>query len=253
MAFASIRIQLCGRFAVEIRGERVEGRLPGRLGRMLLANLVLNSERDLTRDELVFALWGDDLPHDAEASLNALVSKVRRAVGPERLVGRRELRFVGDDETLVDVHYAFEALHRAEAHVAAGRCDEGWQPSHTAFEIARRPLLVGHDAPWIDDWRHRLDEVASRALECHVRCYLATEGSDVQAAERAARSLVERAPFRESGYARLMETLVRQGNQAEALRVYEVLRRLLREELGVLAGPDVSRVRDRALGVTFEP
>jgi DNA-binding SARP family transcriptional activator len=40
-------------------------------------------------------------------------------------------------------------------------------------------------------------------------------------------------PFRETGYRRLMQLLRDQGNRAEALRVYERCRRLLRDELGV--------------------
>ena len=35
------RIQLCGRFVADIDGSRVEGTLPGRLGRVLFAYLVL--------------------------------------------------------------------------------------------------------------------------------------------------------------------------------------------------------------------
>jgi SARP family transcriptional regulator, regulator of embCAB operon len=44
---------------------------------------------------------------------------------------------------------------------------------------------------------------------------------------------VAREPYRESGYCLLMEALARQGNKAEALLVYESLRKLLRTELGV--------------------
>jgi len=39
------RIELCGQLAIEIEGERVEGALRGRQGRLLLAYLVLNRRR----------------------------------------------------------------------------------------------------------------------------------------------------------------------------------------------------------------
>lgn len=249
MASGTLRIQLCGRFAVDDRGARVEGRLPGRQGRLLLAYLVANSDRAATRDELSFALWGDELPPDADSSLNALVSKVRRVLGPGRLTGRSELRFLADDDTIVDLHAAVEALHRAEACAAAGRWREGWQPAHTAYQTARREFLLGHDAPWIDEWRRRLDDVATRGLECHARCYLECTPSGARDAERAAQLLVQRAPFRESGYAVLMDAVARQGNVAEALRVYARLARLLGDELGVRPGPEVTALRDRLLGV----
>ncbi len=44
-----------------------------------------------------------------------------------------------------------------------------------------------------------------------------------------------------------MEALERQGNIAEALRVYERLRALLREELGATPSPPVQRVHQRLL------
>ena len=50
-----VRIQLRGDLRLEVRGSRVEGSLPGRLGRGLLAYLVLNRHRAVTRSELVDA------------------------------------------------------------------------------------------------------------------------------------------------------------------------------------------------------
>ncbi len=44
-----------------------------------------------------------------------------------------------------------------------------------------------------------------------------------------------------------MEALARRGNVAEALRAYEKLRVLLREELGIAPGPAVQDVRRRLL------
>jgi len=54
---AATRIQLCGRFVVELEGRRVDSSLPGRQGRLLLAFLALNRNRPVTRSELVDAVW----------------------------------------------------------------------------------------------------------------------------------------------------------------------------------------------------
>ena len=40
--WANARIQLCGRFVVDVDGARVEDALPGRRGRVLFAYLVLH-------------------------------------------------------------------------------------------------------------------------------------------------------------------------------------------------------------------
>ena len=66
-------------------------------------------------------------------------------------------------------------------------------------------------------------------------------------AEHTARRLIELSAYRESGYALLMEALERQGNVAEALRVYERLRGLLRQELGTAPSPVVQQVHERLL------
>jgi hypothetical protein len=43
------RIQLCGRLVVELDGRRVEDALPDAKGRLLLAYLVLNRDRRMSR------------------------------------------------------------------------------------------------------------------------------------------------------------------------------------------------------------
>ena len=57
-----------------------------------------------------------------------------------------------------------------------------------------------------------------------------------------------RAPFRESGYRLLMAALAERGNVAEALRVYDNLLVLLRDELGVVPSPPIRELHARLLG-----
>lgn len=56
------------------------------------------------------------------------------------------------------------------------------------------------------------------------------------------------APFRESGHRLLMEALAARGDVAEALRVYEELRVLLRDELGTPPSPATKALHRRLLG-----
>jgi DNA-binding SARP family transcriptional activator len=59
--------------------------------------------------------------------------------------------------------------------------------------------------------------------------------------------LTELAPYRETGHLLLMEALERRGNTAEALRAYERLRVLLREELGIAPNPAIQSLHRRLL------
>lgn len=62
-----------------------------------------------------------------------------------------------------------------------------------------------------------------------------------------ARELVAAEPFRERAHALLMEILVARGNAAEALRVYEALRKRLRDELGATPAPELRALQERVL------
>src|SRR5579863_5962381 len=67
---ASTRIQICGRLAVEISGQPVTELIPKRQGRLLFIFLVLNRHRNSSREELVDALWADEVPPDADGTLS---------------------------------------------------------------------------------------------------------------------------------------------------------------------------------------
>lgn len=227
------RVQLCGSFVAELSGRRIDDVLPGRQGRLLFAYLVLSRHQQVSRDVLTDALWGESPPAGIGTALNALVSKVRAAVGPEVLRGRSELRVVLPEPVLVDVEVAIEKVHAAEAAVAQGQWRRAWSPALTAQFVARRSFLPEADRPWAESWRRRLAGIRVRAAEAYTTACLHIGGSELAGAERAARELVELAPLRETAHLLLMRTLAARGNVAEALHAYEHLRVVLREELGV--------------------
>jgi SARP family transcriptional regulator, regulator of embCAB operon len=236
------RIQLCGRFVADIDGSRVEDALPGRRGRVLFAYLVLNRGRPVPRDELLVAGWGEDAPAAAGNALSVLLSKLRHGLGADRLRGRTGIELLLPEATFVDVEAALEGAHRAESAIAEGRWVQAWGPAGIAYHVATRPFLAGLEAPWIDHWRRRLEEVRLRGLECFAAAGLGLGGPALAQAEERARMLTELAPYRETGYRLLMEALARRGNIAEALRAYDRLRVLLREELGIAPSPAVQGV-----------
>jgi DNA-binding SARP family transcriptional activator len=244
------RIQLCGRFVVRLGGARVEDALPGAKGELLFAYLVLNRFHRIGRDELLTAVYGEEAAPDHHPRLSVLLSKVRRVVGSELVTGRSSIEVVLPGDAFVDVEAAVDAIHRAETHVANGEWAKAWGPSGVAYHVASRPLLQGQDRPWLDEWRRRLDDVRVRGLESVAAARLGLGGPTLPQAADCARQLIELAPFRETGYQILMEALERRGNIAEALRVYDRLRVLLRDELGIAPSPAVQSIHRRLLGAT---
>lgn len=241
------RVQLCGRLVIRDGEDRVDGRLPSRQGRLLFAYLALNRHRPTPRPELIAALWPQQTPGAADSALSALLSKLRRALPEGWLSGRDGPRLELPAHTLFDVEAAREGLHRAESAVALGDWTRGWAPARVALHTATRELLPGHDAPWIHAMRRELEEVRARALECVARIGLGMGGPEVAAAKRAGRSLVEANPFSEVGYRYLIEALEREDKVAEGLQVYEQLRRMLRDELGIPPSPTSQELHSRLL------
>jgi DNA-binding SARP family transcriptional activator len=217
------KVQLCGKLVVVIDGERAEDRLPGRQGRVLFAFLVVHRNHTLTRAQLVDALW----PEGQDGGLAPLLSKLRR------VVPLSEYRVMLPAGVWVDIEAAAEAVHRAESAIAQGNFHDAWGPAQVAMFVAGRPFLPDADLSWVSDVRRTLEDLHLRAMEAYARAGLGIGGTELPAAVRVGRVLIAREPYRESGYRLLMEALAREGNKAEALRIYENLRRRLRNELGV--------------------
>jgi DNA-binding SARP family transcriptional activator len=230
---ASTRIQACGRLVVVWQGERVEERLPSRQGRLLFAYLLVNRHRPRSRAALIDAVWPVEPPGTPDSALNALLSKLRGALGREAIAGRDEPRLVLPSDAYVDLEAAAEHVHEAESATSMGDWHRAWAPARAALHTAERGFLEGHDAPWIDEVGRSLEDLRLRALECVAAAGLGLGGPELAATERAARSLIEASPFRESGYLHLMRALMAGDIVAEAMLVYDHLRTALREELGI--------------------
>jgi SARP family transcriptional regulator, regulator of embCAB operon len=235
---AQTKVQLCGKLVVELDGTRVEDELPGRQGRLLFAFLVLNRDRSLARDELAAALW----PEGRDAGLAPLLSKLRRVVPLD------DARVLLPAAAYVDVEVARESVHRAESAIAQRDFHRAWAPAQIAGSISQRVFMLGEDADWIEEQRRALAALRVRALEAYALAGLGVGGAELAGAARAGRELTALEPYRETGYRILMEALSAEGNDAEALRVYDDLRRLLHEELGSAPSAPTQELHRRLLG-----
>jgi len=245
-----MRVHVCGALHLE-QGDVVvrEAAFPGRLGRRLWAYLVLNRRRPVGREELIAALWGEESPDAADASLNALVSRVRTATTPLRGV---EIRASSGSyavhlppDVFVDRERAWTAISHVQALRRAGNTREAWSEAVIANEIAARGFLPGDAAPWIEGERRALRDMELQALEAICDAELAQRRPDE--AERAARRLIAADPLRESGYRALMRALGAAGNGAQAARVMEECRSAL-GGAGAAPSAETERVYRELLG-----
>jgi SARP family transcriptional regulator, regulator of embCAB operon len=247
------RIQLCGQFAVVAGGQRIDGDLPGKRGRLLVGYLAAHRQQPTSREELVEALWPGKAGDPAAATLTVLLSKIRATLGADAIRGRSALQLALPAGALLDTETAAVSLHQAESAVALSQWRRAWGTSMGALYTAKRRFLAEFEASWISDEREHLELVHQRALTCYVEACLGIGGTELPAAERAARILVSRWPLYETGHRVLMQALAARGDTSSALRTYELLRVRLAEELGVDPDPQLRDLHQHLLTARTRP
>ncbi|PUE38212.1 hypothetical protein B9Z50_17245 [Limnohabitans sp. Bal53] len=241
------RIHLCGALTVRIMGERLENDLPGKQGRLLFAFLVSQQGRSVTRSDMVKLLWNGAPPNDPDTALAALLAKLRKSLSKDSLSGKQDVRLILPPATWVDLDVVWSCLHRAESAVHQHDWAGAWGPSQSVSHISARTFMPGFEGPWVEEIRSKLMDAQLRANECLATSGLHLGGLELQTAERAARRAMAASPYRESTCALLLQILASRGNRAEALHLYEAMRTLLREELGVAPSETLQEVHRRLL------
>ena len=248
------RIYLTGHVALECRDRVVgEDAFPGRQGLLAFVFLTMNRRRPVGRDELIDVIWPDQPPPSVDAALNAIVSKLRSVLrvfgdtASESSIdvrsGRIGIRLPAS--AWVDVEEAACAIDEAEGAVRTGDWARAWGFANVVVSIADRPFVPDCEAGWIHGYRTILRTLLVRGLECLAAASHAT-GQPTLAMQHAS-ELLRIEPFRETGYQHLMRAHASVGNNAEALRVYDRCRTLLREELGTSPSPQTEAVFLRIL------
>jgi peptide/nickel transport system substrate-binding protein len=223
---------------VEVRADGDALALGGRKQRALLAFLLLHANEPVSRDRLIEALWGDRPPPSVQQSLDSYVSRLRRALGPGRLLRRPsgytvvvepgELDLARFEELVAD---AREAAARNSAAEAAARL-------RTALGLWRGPALADIlYEPFAAREAERLEERRLAALELRIDAELVAGHGRELVSELEA--LVYEHPLRERLLGQLMLALYRAGRHGDALAVLQAARQRLAGELGLEPGPQL--------------
>ncbi len=243
----STRIQLCGQLSVEVDGVQRVHAFRGRQVRLLLAYLLLNRLRPVGREELIGALWPEEAPQSQDAALRTLLSRLRSALGSSAVSGRTDVMLVLPEPVWMDFEAARTQLSRALVALEVDDARGAWGLAQVPLNVAARGLLPGVEASWLEPFRRELDDIRLQALEVVGGAGVRLGGAQLGSVERAARALIQAEPYRESGYTLLMQSHALRGNSAEALRVFDRLRILLREELGTAPSPEALAVHEQLL------
>jgi predicted ATPase/class 3 adenylate cyclase len=222
--------RILGPLAVSDRDEPV--RLAGARQRALLALLLIRANRVVPADVLIEELWGEEIPRNAANALQAAVSRVRKAIGEERLRSQPPgyVLDVGVDE--LDLSCFERLAAEGRAALADGDGATASQRFALALELWRGPPLAefAYEA-FAQREISRLDELRLTVIEDRIEADLSVGRHASLVGELEA--LVGEQPLRERLRGQLMLALYRSGRQAEALERYQAARRAGVEELGI--------------------
>ncbi len=221
-----LRVRVLGGLAVD---GLTDAELGSRKARTLVKVLVLARGSPVTVHELAEILWHGSPPERPGEQIGVLASRLRRAVGPHRLI-RSDRGFALTVDWL-DIDDMSALVHEAAGALRDGRVGAARAASSAAIELDRGPLLPDDDGEWIE-----ADRTTSAALRSRARS-LAAEAAlragDHVGAELAAESAIASDPYDEASLRVLMRAQAAAGRPASALACYAKMRHRLVEDLGV--------------------
>ncbi|MCU1480390.1 MAG: putative transcriptional activator [Subtercola sp.] len=205
--------------------------------RRLLAYLALNA-REVGRISLAGIMWPDATESRAAMSLRTALARMDAPARDLVHVASASIRLA--DKVTVDLRSS-HALALRLLPVGGGVAAEDIAPA--AVAALSEELLPDWYDDWVlaaaEDWR----ALRLNGLEAQSRHLVL--GGRLPEAGVAARAAIAAEPLRESGQAALMKVHIAEGNQSEALRVFDRYSNLLFSSLGLAPTPMLSvLVRD---------
>ncbi len=193
-----------------------------------------------SRETLAALFWGDMPESAARANLRIALSRLRKVAGSCLIQERQTVAFDFEQDTWVDARAFAQTLHSGRTHSA--------DALRTATNLYRGEFLAGFstpDAPDFETWVITEREWFHQLILAGLQELLAADRAAGQDADaiNVARRMLEIAPWCEEAHQDLMEMLTRSGQRSAALAQYDICRRLLDEELGVLPSAKTEQLR----------
>lgn len=221
--------------------------------RAVLTAMLLREGRPVAVNQLVDAVWGEAAPLGAVSTVRTYVSRLRRVLEPDRVVGQPPdtvLSVSGGyavrvPRSAVDITVFEDTVAQAQRLRQSGELYRAADMFQRALDTWEGAPLGGIPGPFAESERARLTERQMAALESRLELDVRLGRHHDVVAELTA--LCNEHPLREHLRALLMLALYRCGRQAEALAVYQDARHALVTQLGVEPGQELSRLQSRLL------
>ncbi|MEU8760211.1 BTAD domain-containing putative transcriptional regulator [Streptomyces sp. NPDC048659] len=223
---------------LQVQGAAGPLRVPPGRQEVILAALLLESNRVVSTSQLVDLIWEDNPPETARTQVQICVSRLRKllagAQGEVTLVTRPPGYVLHTGEGNVDAALFTSLVQRARA-LREGR--EGGDAERavgllrSAVTLWQGDCLTGLDSGPLANKARQLNEERLAAVELRIRIELELGRHDRLVGEL--QRLTHEHPLREKLHGQLIQALYWSGRQAEALEAFRTARRYLAEELGL--------------------
>ena len=225
--------RILGQLEVDDDGSPVE--LGGARQRVLLTLLLLRRGEVVPADQLIDEMYGGRPPPSAAKSLQAHVSRLRKALPEGRLVTRGPGYLLQASAEEVDADRFSQRFESGRSALRTGDVGGAERDLSEALAMWRGPALA--DMVYEEFAQAEIGRLEELRLACfedltEARLAAGRDGDLVSDLER----LVEEHPMRERLRGQLMLALYRSGRQADALATYQAARRALVDELGIEPG-----------------
>ncbi|WP_256341512.1 BTAD domain-containing putative transcriptional regulator [Streptomyces sp. TLI_105] len=217
-----------------------EAVLSGARLRALLTALAAAGGHAVGPGALIDQVWADGDPADDQdrtAALQALVGRLRRALGREAVVSAPGGYRLAADPDAVDLHRFERLAAEGAVALAAGRAERAAALLDEALGLWRGPALADLPGRDTDPLVVRVDQRHAQARRDRLAADLALGRADAVLAPLAA--LAAGQPLDEPLQALRIRALRAAGRPAEALAAYEEVRTALADRLGTDPGPEL--------------
>jgi len=247
-----LRVDVLGPLTVRRGAGTVE--VTSAMQRSLIGLLAVQPRQPVGADEIVDLLWPDDPPRTCLQLVHTYIAQVRRLLDPargagesasvlRRVAGGYRLDLLPEQSDLVQ----FTGLARQAGDAwEAGATESALQLHREAWSRWRGPVLAGCDS------RLREHPAAIRAAQQRIAAAQQWADAALSVARYdevlgPLRVLHAEEPLHEGLAARLVLVLAGAGQQAAALALFEYVKSLLDEQLGVSPGPELRTAQLRVL------
>jgi DNA-binding SARP family transcriptional activator len=215
--------------------------------RAVLAALLVREGAQVTLEQLIDDVWGDEAPATAAKAIRSYIYQLRLVLGRD---GTGHIRSVGGGYVL-DAGPRLDLARFADLAARARQARRDGDPATAAARLAEGlglwtgTALAGIPGPCAAAQRTRLGELRLSVQEEHLAATVDLGHYDQAATELSA--LVAGHPLRERLRELQMHALYGAGRQAEALDAFRRAARMLSDELGIDPGPGLRTMHQRIL------